>query len=101
MALCKPVEWTELATFDYNAILDYLHRNWGHKVISNFALLTDKTIEHISCNPRVYRYTNKKMRIRRCVLSKHNSIYYIVKKDRIQIVRIYDNRRDPKKLKFY
>lgn len=33
-------------------------------------------------------------------MTKHNSLYYTERKGYIDILRIYDNRQDPQKLKF-
>ncbi len=95
MAFCKPVDWTELALDDLNNIVNYLQVNWNSAVIENFIQLTERTLEFISCYPKMYRMVNKGKRVRRCVLTSQNSLYYRVFKGRIQVIRIYDNRRKP------
>ena len=43
---------------------------------------------------------NKRKRIRRCVLSKHYSLYYLVKRDQVEILRLVHHKRNPKRLNF-
>lgn len=49
--------------------------------------------------PYAFPATSYKQGVRRYVLSDINTIYYVVKKDIINIVAIGDNRRDPVRLK--
>jgi len=51
--------------------------------------------------PKSFPTTKRKQNIRRAVLTKHNSIYYKIEKDSIQLIAIFDNRQDPKKLKVH
>lgn len=48
----------------------------------------------------MYPLIHKRLKIRKCVVSKHNSIYYREKKDFIEIVNVFDTRQNPNKLKF-
>jgi len=91
-----------VATFrrDLISILDYLKVRWESKVVSDFIKITEVVIDQIAANPNQFPLINKKKQIRKCVITKHNSLYYRHRKERIDILRIYDNRHDPHKLKF-
>jgi plasmid stabilization system protein ParE len=96
----KQIIWSPLAESDFASILEYLNKNWDQKVAANFIDLTENIIDHISINPRQYPIIFKKKRIRKCVLTKHNSLFYRESKSKVEILRIYDTRQDPDSLTF-
>jgi plasmid stabilization system protein ParE len=92
--------WSPLAEKDFVNILEYLHENWGEKVLENFIEITDESINQIIINPKQFPIIKKKEKIRKCVLTKQNTLFYNFGRQSINILRIYDTRQDPKKLKF-
>lgn len=96
----KPVIWSPLSQKDLESILDYLQTNWDDQVVQSFVEITDKLVNHLSLNPRLFPLIHEKKRIRKCVLTKHNSLFYRERKDHIDILRIFDTRQDPRKLEF-
>ena len=96
----KLVLWSPLALNDISSILQYLQDNWDSPVVVKFIDITNDLIEQIAINPRQFPVIHKSKRIRKCVITKHNTIFYRERKDQIDILRIYDTRQDPKKLKF-
>jgi plasmid stabilization system protein ParE len=96
----KHIIWAPLAENDFAAILEYLNNNWDSSVAINFIDLTNNVIDQISVNPKQYPIILKRKRIRKCVLTKHNSLFYRDSRSQIEILRIYDTRQDPDSLKF-
>ena len=96
----KHIIWSPLAEIDFASILEYLNKNWDQKVAANFIDLTENIIDHISINPRQYPIIFKKKRIRKCVLTKHNSLFYRDSRSKVEILRIYDTRQDPDTIAF-
>jgi plasmid stabilization system protein ParE len=96
----KPIIWSPLSENDFATILDYLDKNWGSKVALNFIELTENILNQISINPRQFPICYKRKRIRKCVLTRHNSLFYRDGKTNIEILRIYDTRQDPNTLTF-
>jgi plasmid stabilization system protein ParE len=96
----KQVIWSPLAENDFSSILQYLQDNWESKVVSMFIDVADEVINQIIINPKQFPVIKKKEKIRKCVITKHNTLYYRERKDQIDILRIFDNRQNPKKLKF-
>ena len=96
----KTIIWSPLSEKDFALILDYLDKNWGSKVALNFIELTENSLNQISLNPRQFPLFYKRKRIRKCVLTKHNSLFYRDGKTNIEILRIYDTRQDPNTLTF-
>ena len=100
MAYPKHVVWTAAAVSDFEEILDYLNTEWGRRVVTEFVAILSTTTELISRLPGTFMIINKRKRIRRCVLSKHYSLYYLVKRDQVEILRLVHHKRNPKRLNF-
>jgi plasmid stabilization system protein ParE len=96
----KQIKWSSLAESDLLNILNYLDKNWERKVSANFIDLTDNFINQISLNPKQFPFIHKRKGIRRCVLTKHNTLFYRDKRSTVEILRIYDTRQDPNTLTF-
>lgn len=94
------VYWSLSAEKDFENILLYLQKHWEAKVYEDFIEITDVIINQIALNPRQFPVIFKKKRIHKCVLTKHNSLYYSVSRKSIDILRIYDTRQDPGRLEF-
>lgn len=87
------------AKTDIENISEYLSQEWGMNVLTKFLLKVNWIINQIVINPWQYPVINSKLKIRRCVITKQNTLYYRVLSSKIEIVRIYDTRQDPNKLK--
>jgi len=77
-----------------------LQENWGSEVVTRFIDIVEDLIEQISLNPKHFPVIHKKLKVRKCVITKHNTLYYRDRRDYVDILRIFDNRQDPHKLKF-
>ena len=97
----KQIIWSPLSEKDFFSILDYLQNHWDDKVLFRFIEITEEFLKQILINPRQFPLINKKKKIRKCVITKHNTLFYRERNEFIDILRIFDNRQDPKKLKFY
>ena len=98
--MSKQVVWSPLSESDFSKILEYLNENWDEKVTNQFIDLIENILEQISINPRQFPVIYKKEKIRKCVLTKHNSMFYRDSKTQVDILRIYDTRQDPNTLTF-
>ena len=98
--MLKAIIWSPLSENDFATIVDYLDKQWGTKVAIQFIDLIDNILYQISNNPRQFPVIYKWKKIRKCVLTKHNTLYYRDAKNRIEILRIYDTRQDPINLIF-
>lgn len=96
----KPIIWSPLSEGDFAQILEYLNENWDNNVAINFIDLTESILKQIASNPRQFPIIYKKEKIRKCVLTKHNTLFYRDKKTQVEILRIYDTRQDPNNLTF-
>jgi plasmid stabilization system protein ParE len=96
----RQVIWSPQSESDLLQIVEYLQSNWEVKVAIKFIDIIDELINQITLNPRQFPVIQKRKKIRKCVITKYNSLYYRERKEFIDILRIYDNRQDPHRLKF-
>ena len=83
---------------NYEDIVDYLIANWGITVTNNFIERFESVCELLAENPDIYPFINKAKQIQKCVLTKHNIIYFKETTDAIKILVLFDTRQDPDKL---
>jgi plasmid stabilization system protein ParE len=87
------------AKIDIENISQYVNQEWGKNVLTKFLFKFKWIINQIVINPQQYPEINSKLKIRRCVITKQNTLFYRITNGKIEIVRIYDSRQDPRKLK--
>ena len=91
--------WTEEALNGLKEIIDYLERKFSEKDVKKFVKKFDKQIEIIKSKPETFSFSPKSKTVRRAIVAKLTSIYYRIDGDVINLVTIYDNRKDPKNLR--
>ncbi len=96
----KEIIWSHDSEKDLDNILAYLSSRWNPTVSSRFLDLIEKVLVQISVNPWQFPIIQQKLKIRKCVLTKHNTLFYRNRRSHVELLRIYDNRQDPKNLKF-
>ena len=96
----REIIWSPLAEKDLGDILEYLSKNWNQRVTIRFLDKIDFITDQISKIPNQYPIINKKLKVRKCVVTKQNTLFYREAEKQIEILRLYDTRQDPKKLKF-
>ena len=95
------IEWTSEAEQNLNAIFDYLEAIWTEREVRVFAEKLENNLKIISTHPTIFPYYDDAKTARRCVLSPQTTIYYrdISAKNKIIILTLFDNRRNPSTLK--
>ena len=96
--MAKPIVLTPIAERDLDSITEYLLNNWSTVVTETFLLRFKQVCTYISASPDIYPLIYKKQGIRKCILSKHNTIYFREHIHKIDILTIFDTRQDPDKL---
>lgn len=99
--MLKPIRWSSYAENDFAHLLEYLNSKWNKIICNNFIEIVDINILLIQKKPKLFPYLNKELNIRKCVLTKHNSLFYREKEDKIEILRLYDTRQNPNSLKLF
>jgi plasmid stabilization system protein ParE len=88
----KQVIWSPQPENDLSQIVDYLRKIWEIKVSIKLIDIKDEIVNQISLNPRQFPVIQKRKKIRKCAITKHNSLFYRERKEFIDILRIYNNR---------
>jgi plasmid stabilization system protein ParE len=93
------VIWTPEAKESFDLNVDFLLRDWGVQVTSEFMDRLDDVILKIQSNPQLYPAIAKD--IHRCVVVKQISLYYrIVSLQQVDLLVFWNNFKDPETLKF-
>lgn len=97
--MTKNVIWSPSAEKDLENILYYLSTNWSNSVVIGFLFELELQIDQIRTNKKLFPLVHKTKKIRKCVLTKHNTLIYRETSDKLEILRIFDTRQNPKLLK--
>ena len=93
------IYWSSVARQDYEQVLMYLSINWSNKELAKFTAKAFKNLSNINRNPEMFLLINSDSNIHKYVTSKHQSIYYQISNNDVYILRLFDNRQAPNKLK--
>lgn len=97
--MTRTIIWSPRSKRDYIKLIDYLIEEWGEKSSDNFKSRLREVLNLISENPSLYQASKKKSNVRRCVVSKHISLYYRAKEREIELITLFDTRQHPSKRK--
>lgn len=89
--------WTDHALDELQKTIDFLEENWTEKELRNLAIKSEETITLISHSPDLFQVSESKKELRRAVVLKHNTLYYRIKLQHIEIVSFLSNRQSPKR----
>jgi len=93
------IVFSERALGELTSILEYLESEWSFRISNEFTKILDEKINNIRSNPYLYPPFKNKIQLRRCVVTKQVSMFYSINNSEIQIITLFDNRKNPKKLK--
>jgi hypothetical protein len=87
-----------MARYSYVITLEYLEYNWPDNVLESFMERTEQVSRLISMNPYLYPYSED-IDAYKCVVVKQISLFYRLKKSKVEFLVFFDNRQNPEKLK--
>jgi len=96
----KEIIWSSAAENDLALFLEYLNFKWNKDIANSFLDSLDRNLSRVSSDPKLFPIFNKISDIRKCVITKHNTLYYKEYTSEIVLLRLYDSRQHPNKLKF-
>ena len=64
----KLIIWSPLAESDFGQILEYLYHKWTQQVTIQFIEITEKTIQQVAANPKLFPVIYKREKIRKWLL---------------------------------
>jgi len=98
--MAKEIKWTKTAAKNFDKVIDYLENNWSEKIVSNFVTRTFDLLDLLAELPEIGELQDKKRQIRGMLITKHNKLFYRIDNDTLIVLRIFDTRQNPKKLRF-
>lgn len=93
----KDVQWTATARRTLYETSDFIIKIWNSTVNEEFLQQLDYRINQLQQNPEL-GVSFKKTQIRRLLIHKTVSLYYMDTTRYIKLLVIWDNRQDPNKL---
>lgn len=91
--------WTDHALSELEQIVGYLEENWSERELKKFSRILDRTIELISDNPKLFPISETNKKVHRAVVTKHNTLYYQINKQTVELLSLFSNAQSPDKLK--
>lgn len=95
----RNIEFTLRAEKSFENILSYIETKWSTKRKIDFLKKFDKSILAILLHPESFPCSEKNKMIRKCVLTRQTTFYYVFSSEKITIINVFDTRQDPNKLK--
>ncbi len=85
---------SERAEINLDKIIIYLLSEWNETVRNNFLISLKKNLDLLSVNPFMFQIYSKQKRIRKCLITKHNAMFYRIVDNVVEIITIHDTRRN-------
>jgi plasmid stabilization system protein ParE len=79
------------------SVYQYLLKTFSAKTASSFIDRIEKRIEFIAKNPSIGKASVKRKDIRSILFTPHNQIFYRYRNNSIEILCLFDMRKNPKK----
>jgi len=94
----KEIIWSPTAKRTFAAVIEYLAEEWTEKEVFRFVARTEKILSLISTGNVQFRSAGKRS-IYETLVTKHNLLIYRIHKNRLELLRFYDTRQNPKRKK--
>lgn len=91
--------WTDNVLKELEKTIEYIEENQTEKELRNLALNLEETLTLVSKNPALFQVSDIKKEIRRVIVLSHNTLYYRIGNNQIEIISFFSNRQSPKKRK--
>jgi plasmid stabilization system protein ParE len=95
----REVVITPRAQKELNQLFEYFELEWSIKVKNDFVNKLYLVLNIVAKSPESFPITNKNNKFRKCVVTKHNTLFYHYNEKHIVVVAVFDTRQNPKKLK--
>lgn len=89
--------WSDKAEEDFKQNIEYLFQEWNEEVVKNFTFEAERVLKIIEITPRVFQKHQKK-NVYIVPITKHITLFYDVKRKEIQLLRFWNNFKNPRKL---
>ncbi|MEH6706078.1 MAG: type II toxin-antitoxin system RelE/ParE family toxin [Galbibacter orientalis] len=96
--MSRKVVISKTAEKKLDKLLEYLITEWSVKIKTEFVKKLDSSIKVIKKQPEIFPESKKGKGLKKCVITKQTTLYYRYNSKQINIITIFDSRRDPNKL---
>ncbi|WP_396165877.1 type II toxin-antitoxin system RelE/ParE family toxin [Flavobacterium sp.] len=94
----RKLEFSERSLKEIRNTVDYLKVKWSERISDNFLKELKRNIDLIQINPELFPISEFEG-LRKCVVSKQTSVFFIIKNNIVYIVSVFDTRQNPNKIK--
>ncbi|MDV6168895.1 type II toxin-antitoxin system RelE/ParE family toxin [Flavobacterium sp. DG1-102-2] len=98
MANGYKILWTDHAMNELSNTIEYLEENWTKRDLKNFANKLNNTVDLLSTNPYIFQ-KSESTGIRRAIVAQHNTLYYRLNDEVVEILSFFSHRKNPNKRK--
>jgi plasmid stabilization system protein ParE len=98
--MSRQIIWSPAAEKDAEQILDFISTKWNKRIAAKYLNKLDDHIRLISEDPKLFPIIEDNLGVRKCVVTKQNSLFYRISNESIEIIRLFDTRQNPKSLAF-
>lgn len=88
------VDWTKRSLVNAIDIKKYLIRKFSQKEVRKFERLLQQFELTVSNFPTLYPESKSQKHLRRAVIHKNTTVYYIFNKNKVTVVAMKDNRQE-------
>ncbi len=89
-----PVKWTVRSLRNANSISEYLHRKFSKKQVKEFENILKEFEKTVTFFPHLYPESEHRSNLRKAVVHKYTSIFYVYKNGEVTVVAMQDNRQE-------
>lgn len=94
----KELKFSQRSLCEINSIAEYIEFKWSEKSKLKFLTLLNRSFNLIQLNPEMFPISEFE-ELRKCVVSKQTSVFFMIDKNKIYIVSVFDTRQNPNKIK--
>ena len=94
----RKLEFSNRSLKEIKNIVEYLNSKWSERISKKFLNKLKENIDLIQLNPELFPISEFE-ELRKCVVSKQISVFFVIKKNKIYIVSVFDTRQNPNKIK--
>ncbi len=86
--------WSPTSLDSYEEIIDEIIDIWNYNIVLRFSKSVDSLLEKLENNKSICPKLNGDKTIRKCIISKHNSLLYQIHADHIELLLFIKNKTD-------
>ena len=88
------IKFSDESLSDLRNIEEYLLEHWSDKILDDFLIKLDEIVE-IICDGKVVFQKYEDTIYHKILITKHNTLIYIIENNTLKIVKILQNFQDP------